>query len=63
MANIYISLLHDLLKEVDQAEHGVQLSSKKVGEMLFADNIVGVCDSKESMQEAYRCCTYVVRVR
>ena len=44
--------VHDLLKEVEQAELGVQLSSgKKIGGMLFADNFVGVSDSKESLQK------------
>ena len=42
----------DLLKEVDQAELGVQLSSgKKIGGMLFAGDFVGVSDSKESLQK------------
>ena len=32
-----------LIKEVDQAELGVELSSgKKIGGMLFADDFVGV---------------------
>ena len=37
---------------------GIQLSSgKTVGGMLFADDFVGVSDSKESLQELiYRCC-------
>ena len=35
--------LYDLLKEVEQADIGIQLQSvKKVGGMLFADNLVGI---------------------
>ena len=42
----------DLLKEVEQAELGIKLSSgKTVGRMLFADDFVGVSDSKESLQK------------
>ena len=45
-------LVNDLLKEVEQAELGVQLSSgKKIGGMLFADDLVGISDSKESLQK------------
>ena len=45
-------LLNDLLKVVEQAKLGVQLSSgKKIGGMLFADDFVGVSDSKESLQK------------
>ena len=37
------------LKEMEQAELGIQLSSDKtVGCMLFVDDFVGVSDSKES---------------
>ena len=40
------------VKEVEQAELGVQLSSgKKIGGMLFADDFVSVSDSKESPQK------------
>ena len=50
-----IIILH-LLKEVEQAELGVQLSSgKKVGGMLFTDDFVGVSDSGKPA-EAYRYC-------
>ena len=45
-------LLNDLLKVVEQAKLGVQLSNgKKIGGMLFADDFVGVSDSKESLQK------------
>ena len=41
-----------MLKEVEQAELGIQLSSGKTfGGMLFADDFVGVSDSKESLQK------------
>ena len=41
-----------LLKEVEQTGLGIQLSSgKTVGRMLFADDFVGISDSKESLQE------------
>ena len=41
-----------LLKVVEQAKLGVQLSSgKKIGGMLFADDFVGVSDSQESLQK------------
>ena len=46
---------YDLLKDVEQAEFGIQLSSgKRIGGMLLADDFVGVSDSKT---EAYRCDT------
>ena len=39
-------------KDVEQAELGIQLSSGKwVGGMLFADDFVGVSDSRESLQK------------
>ena len=41
---------YDLLKEVEQAELGVQLvSGKKTGGMSFADDFVSVSDSKGSL--------------
>ena len=41
-----------LLKEVEQVELGIQLSSgKTVGGMLFAYDFVGVSDSKKSLQK------------
>ena len=49
---LFSVFIHDLLKEVEQAELGIQLSSgKMVGGMLFADDFVGVSDSKESLQK------------
>ena len=47
-----ILFINDMLKVVEQAKLGVQLSSgKKIGGMLFADDFVGVSDSKESLQK------------
>ena len=41
-----------MLKEVDQTGLGIQLSSgKTVGGTLFADDFVGISDSKESLQK------------
>ena len=41
-----------MLKEVEQIGLGIQLSSgKTVGGMLFADDFVGISDSKESLQK------------
>ena len=41
-----------MLKEIKQAELGIQLGSgKTVGGMLFADDFVDVSDSKESLQK------------
>ena len=47
-----VPIFYLLLKVVEQAKLGVQLSSgKKIGGMLFADDFVGVSDSKESLQK------------
>ena len=56
--------INDLLKEVELAELGIQLSSGKTfGGMLFADDFVGVSDSKESLQKLiYTCILYIVTV-
>ena len=49
---LFSVFINDLLKAVEQAKLGVQLSSgKKIGGMLFADDFVGVIDSKESLQK------------
>ena len=49
---LFSVFINDLLKEVKQAELVIQLSSGKiVGGMLFADDFVGVSDSKESLQK------------
>ena len=49
---LFSVFINDLLKEVEQAELAIQLSSgKTIGGMLFADDFVGVSDSKESLQK------------
>ena len=49
---LFSVFINDLLKDVKQAELGIQLSSSKsVGGMLFADDFVGVSDSRESLQK------------
>ena len=49
---LFSVFINDLLKEVEQVELGIQLSSGKTFEgMLFADDFVGVSDSKESLQK------------
>ena len=49
---LFSVFINYLLKEVEQAELGIQLSNGKTfGEMLFADDFVGVSDSKESLQK------------
>ena len=49
---LFSVFVNDLLKEVDQTGFGIQLSSgKTVGGMLFADDFVGISDSKESLQK------------
>ena len=45
------SFINDMLKVVEQAKLGVQLNGKKIGGILFADDFVGVSDSKESLQK------------
>ena len=54
---LFSVFINDLLKEVQQVELGILLSSGKTfGGMLFADDFVGVSDLKE------RCCIYIVTV-
>ena len=49
---LFSVFINDLLKDVEQAELGIQLSSgKRVGGMLFADDFVGDSDSRESLQK------------
>ena len=49
---LFSVFINDLLKDVEQAELGIQLSSgKRVGGMLFADDFAGVSDSRESLQK------------
>ena len=54
--------INDLLKEVEQTGLGIQSDcGKTVGGMLFANDFVGISDSKESLQElldvVYRHCS------
>ena len=49
---LFSVFINDLLKEVEHSGFGIQLSSgKTVGGMLFADDFVGISESKESMQK------------
>ena len=49
---LFSVFVNDLLKEVEQTGLGIQLSSgKTVSGMLFADDFVGISDSKESLQK------------
>ena len=49
---LFSVFINDLLNEVEQIGLGIQLSSgKTVGGMLFADDFVGISDSKESLQK------------
>ena len=47
-----VFIINDSLKEVEHNGIGIQLNSGKiVGGMLFADDFVGISDSKESLQK------------
>ena len=47
---LFSVFINDLLKDVEQAELGIQLSSgKRVGGMLFTDDFVGVSNSSRSL--------------
>ena len=49
---LFSVFINDLLKGLEQTGLGVQLNSgKTVGGMLFADDFVGISDSKESLQK------------
>ena len=49
---LFSVFINDLLKDAEQAELGIQLSSgKRVGGMLFADDFVGVSNSRGSLQK------------
>ena len=49
---LFSVVINDLLKELEQTGLGIELSSgKTVGGMLFADDFVGISDSKESLQK------------
>ena len=51
---LFSVFINDLLKEVEQIGLGIQLNSgKTVRGMLFADDFVGISDSKESLLKLY----------
>ena len=55
------SLINGLLKDIEEAGLGIEISSgKRMGGMLFADDFVGVSESRESLQKlidvVYRYC-------
>ena len=60
---LFSVFINDLLKEVEQAELGIQLSSgKTVGGMSFADDFVVISDPKENLQkliDVYSYCSNV----
>ena len=46
--------INDLLKAVEEAGLGIEISSgKRIGGMLFADDFVGVSESRESLQKLF----------
>ena len=46
------AVINDLLKEVEEAGVGVQLyNDRSMTGMLFADDFVGVSDSRENLQK------------
>ena len=49
---LFSVFINDLLKEVEEAGLGVQLcNNKSITGMLFADDFVGVSDSREKLQK------------
>ena len=48
---LFSVFINDLLKEVEQTGFGIQLSSGKTVGGMFADDFVGISDSKESLQK------------
>ena len=64
---LFSVFINGLLKEVEQAGLGVELSDgSTIGGLLIADDFVGVCDSEEELQRlinvahAY-CCKWKLR--
>ena len=58
---LFSIFINDLLKEVEQTELGIELNNgNRIGGLLFADDFVGVSDSKEDLQRlidvVYRFC-------
>ena len=48
---LFLVFINDLLMEVEKTELGIQLKYGEIGGMLFADDFVGVNDSKEQLQK------------
>ena len=49
---LFSVFINDLLKEVEEAELGVELNTgNRISGLLFADDFVGVSDSKENLQK------------
>ena len=48
---LFSVFINDLLIEVEKAGLGVQL--KGIGSLLFADDFVGMSDSRENLQQLY----------
>ena len=58
---LFSVFINGLLKDVEEAELGIEISNgKRMGGMLFADDFVGVSESRESLQKlidvVYRYC-------
>ena len=58
---LFSVFINDLLKDVEEAGLGIEISNgKRMGGMLFADDFVGVSESRESLQKlidvVYRYC-------
>ena len=50
--SIFSVSIRDLLKEVEKAELGIHLGDGgRIGGMLFADDFVGLSDTKEQLQK------------
>ena len=51
---LFSVFINDLLKAVEEAGLGIEISSgKRIGGMLFADDFVGVSESRESLQKLF----------
>ena len=48
---LFSVFINDWLKEVEEAGVGVQLCNKSMTGMLFADDFMGVSDSRENLQK------------
>ena len=51
---LFSVFINDLLKALEEAGLGIEISSgKRIGGMLFADDFVGVSESRESLQKLF----------